>query len=395
MNEPEPLPGAVRELTERLRAAVQSGQWPAGARLPSTRQLAQQHQTSKKTVARALACLERDRLIERSPRRRAVVRGRGVRPGRGSQVVALLTPRDQALARTEPNWFGQILMAADEVLLDAGFHPLRMPVAAVPDRSDPRLPAQIDHLRQIHPAGVILTGGSPEAEHLTQLLDEREIPWVSLRPLNSRTPYNYVTLDFFDGCRAVGELFVRGGRRSVLYLGPAHTYGQMQMLAGFEYGVIRAGGRHEDVIHWPTDRLEEPAGYACMLDYCRAHKWPEAVLAAGDFLALGVIRACRELGADVPGRIGVVGATGYRMSAFTDPPLTVIQQPQQQLGHQLANLLLTCIQEGRHRIMGLHLTSEVVVRDSFTASPEVLAWINADSDLTPVIDGQIHEAASR
>lgn len=365
---------SARILAARLREAIVSGDWAAGMKLPSTRDLALRHGMSKKTVARVLGRLEREGLINRAPRKRAVVCGRGPT---GRRIVTLVTPANRLLSQTEPNWLGQVLLAADEALLAEGFHPARTALDIGALDSDDQLAAQLDRLVQDDLGGMLFTGDGAEAERIATMLDQRKVPWVSLRPITARTPYNYVTLDFFDACRAMGELFARSGRRRLLFMGVVETRMQMDMVAGFEYGVIRGGGRREDVTFWPCEGLDEAAGYARMCDYCREHDMPDGVFAGGDFLALGVIRACREFGAAVPDRVGVAGATGYEMTAFTDPPLTIIRQPMRELGREVARQLLACTHNQLHRVMGVHLIADVIVRDSLRVDPQIVEQVNA------------------
>ena len=44
-------------------------------------------------------------------------------------------------------------------------------------------------------------------------------------------------------------------------------------------------------------------------------------------MALGAIRAVRDLGLDVPGDVSVVGYDDTELMRFTDPPLTTVRQP--------------------------------------------------------------------
>lgn len=44
-------------------------------------------------------------------------------------------------------------------------------------------------------------------------------------------------------------------------------------------------------------------------------------------MALGVVRAARQRGLDVPARVSVIGFDDSQLIAFTDPPLTTVRQP--------------------------------------------------------------------
>ena len=67
---------------------------------------------------------------------------------------------------------------------------------------------------------------------------------------------------------------------------------------------------------------------------------PTAVLASTDVLALGVLRAARELGLNVPGDLSVIGYDDIEESARAVPPLTTVHQPLYQQGQDCARLLI-------------------------------------------------------
>lgn len=52
----------------KLRARIETGEWPSGAQLPTVSQLCEEYKVSRATIARALTVLESDRLITRVAR---------------------------------------------------------------------------------------------------------------------------------------------------------------------------------------------------------------------------------------------------------------------------------------------------------------------------------------
>lgn len=98
---------------------------------------------------------------------------------------------------------------------------------------------------------------------------------------------------------------------------------------------------------------------------------PTAVLAMSDAMAIGTMRAVRELGRDVPGDISVVGFDDIDMSVHTDPPLTTVHQPIRRKGEEAVRLLLTVVErrdiaKPEHR----RLETRLIVRGS-TGRPPV------------------------
>lgn len=67
---------------------------------------------------------------------------------------------------------------------------------------------------------------------------------------------------------------------------------------------------------------------------------PTAVLAMSDAMAIGALRAARELGLRVPDDLSIVGFDDLDVAEYTDPPLTTVHQPNRQKGEEAVRLVL-------------------------------------------------------
>ncbi|MDQ8702797.1 LacI family DNA-binding transcriptional regulator [Streptomyces sp. LHD-70] len=94
------------------------------------------------------------------------------------------------------------------------------------------------------------------------------------------------------------------------------------------------------------------------------------IVCASDLMALGAIRAARDLGLNVPGDISVVGFDDSPLIAFTDPPLTTVRQPVHAMGQAAVRALLEEL-AGTPAPPGEFLfLPELVVRGSTGAGPK-------------------------
>jgi serine phosphatase RsbU (regulator of sigma subunit)/DNA-binding LacI/PurR family transcriptional regulator len=89
----------------------------------------------------------------------------------------------------------------------------------------------------------------------------------------------------------------------------------------------------------------------------------DAVVAANDLMAFGVLRALQSRGIPVPGRMAVTGFDDLKESRHTIPPLTTVRQPIYELGYQAVILLLDQIQ-GKDIPQCMTLPTRVIVRQS-------------------------------
>ncbi|GAA0944233.1 LacI family DNA-binding transcriptional regulator [Nonomuraea longicatena] len=93
------------------------------------------------------------------------------------------------------------------------------------------------------------------------------------------------------------------------------------------------------------------------------------LVCASDLMALGAIRACRERGLSVPGKVSVVGFDDSPLIAFTDPPLTTVRKPIGAMASAAAQALLEEINGVPARHVELMFRPELVVRGSTGPGP--------------------------
>ncbi|HEU0038034.1 MAG TPA: substrate-binding domain-containing protein, partial [Verrucomicrobiae bacterium] len=96
----------------------------------------------------------------------------------------------------------------------------------------------------------------------------------------------------------------------------------------------------------PDFTVHEHYGYEVMSDYLKKNAGQfDAVCAAHDGLAFGVIRALTEAGLRVPEDVAVVGFDDQDPSAYFQPPLTTVRQPMREIGMEAARLLFRRLNE--------------------------------------------------
>ena len=65
-----------------------------------------------------------------------------------------------------------------------------------------------------------------------------------------------------------------------------------------------------------------------------------------DSVAIGAIRALRDLGKNVPDDISVIGFDGIDLGRFTIPRLTTVEQPVDEIAQRSVNILLDMMERG-------------------------------------------------
>ncbi|WP_267892090.1 substrate-binding domain-containing protein [Streptomyces sp. DSM 15324] len=94
-----------------------------------------------------------------------------------------------------------------------------------------------------------------------------------------------------------------------------------------------------------------------------------AVLCGNDDLALGVLRAAREAGRDVPGDLSVMGFDDAPYAAYTHPTLTTVRLDLEGLGRGAFGMLHRLLKPENAPAAPLGAEPELIVRESTGPAP--------------------------
>jgi DNA-binding LacI/PurR family transcriptional regulator len=110
------------------------------------------------------------------------------------------------------------------------------------------------------------------------------------------------------------------------------------------------------------------SGYEHGLSLLDRDERPSAIFAGSDLQALGVLRAARRLGLDVPGELSLIGYDNLPVTAWTEPALTTVNQPLRAMAGTAARMVLDLARGDELALHRVDLVTELVVRES-TAPP--------------------------
>lgn len=214
----------------------------------------------------------------------------------------------------------------------------------------------VRHLCQMQVSGILLSTVHDSAAELA-LTREAGIPLVMIDHCNP--PSGAVVCTILENNQAAGEMaaeeLIGAGRRHILFVGHSLTDFQAvrERWEGVKRYVERIGG---------SLRLAEtPSAAAATLRFIDSgglmvddgyavgqsiaalppEERPDAIVAATDFLACGLVNAFAEsTSIKVPKDVAVIGMEGDRMDAICAMPLTVVQAPGNDMGRQAMRQLL-------------------------------------------------------
>jgi len=202
------------------------------------------------------------------------------------------------------------------------------------------------HLTAQHVDGVLLLSLHDD-DPLPALLAERGLPAVlggrPARMLTGAQLGSFVDVDNAGGARiAVSHLAGLGRKRIATIAGPQDMGVGVTRLAGYREAVAEAGLPDDEGLIAYGD-FSEASGAGVMRELLTTRPDLDAVFAASDLMAAGALRALREAGRRVPDDVAVVGFEDSPVARQTDPLLTSVYQPVEEMGRQMALLLVATI----------------------------------------------------
>ena len=140
--------------------------------------------------------------------------------------------------------------------------------------------------------------------------------------------------------------------------------------AGF-FAALAAAGLESSASHVVEGDWSAPAGYTGLQEMFARPDPPTAVFAQNDGMAVGVLRAARDMGLLLPAQLSVIGVDDIPLASYFAPPLTTVRQDFAAIGREAANLLIEVIEEPQKPPRHLLLPAELVIRRSTSRLSEM------------------------
>lgn len=214
-----------------------------------------------------------------------------------------------------------------------------------------------------HVDGVLLVslhGDDP----LPGRLAARGVPVVVGGRPPRHAPVSYVDVDNRQGASlAVQHLVARGCQTIATIAGPQDMSAGVDRLVGYRDALGDAGLLNDPHLEAVADFMQE-GGEAAMRLLLERRPDLDAVFIASDLMAAGALHALRAAGRRIPDDVAVVGYDDSPIAAMTDPPLTSVRQPIEEMGGEMARLLIRTAREPAASQRQVVLATELVPRRS-------------------------------
>jgi len=252
-------------------------------------------------------------------------------------------------------FYRAVLTGVGSVLEEAGF---RMLITPAP-RSSPEAP-QFVRMARAQEVDGILALGIVSSRSLLEVT-ETGVPVVVIDDFSPELPVPTVLNDDAWGADAATRHLAALGHRRIGYVGPFdHEFwaretkaGYLRVLAELE---MPADPVCEALVANTVDGGQQ--GAATLLSLWSP---PTAILAGSGKIAIGVMKAARERGVEIPDALSVVAMGDSEFASITDPQLTTIHIRTEEMGQRGAQLLLASIQ-GQDAVAPVLIRPDLVIR---------------------------------
>jgi LacI family transcriptional regulator len=216
--------------------------------------------------------------------------------------------------------------------------------------------------------GLIVMAPEIDAATLAANVPDR-IPLVLLNTPLTDGSYASLDVDNYGGARQVTEHLLGLGHRRIAFIaGGERNHDSQERRRGFRDALARDSAA--EALELAGD-FTEAAGFEAARALLADGRLPDAIFAANDSMAVGVLSALGQRGVRVPDDVAVVGFDDIPIAQYTTPPLTTVRVAIASLGARAAERLFRAIQAPFPAERGQEiLPTDLVVRGS-CGSPRV------------------------
>ena len=281
-------------------------------------------------------------------------------------AISLVTRKTKTIGLIIPNignpFFAELALSIEECVSKQGYNLILC-------NTNERYQKDIDYLKLLSARRVdgLLIAISPtkDKEEETKIIDtinHLDLPVVAIDRWLTGMNCNRVSIDHRLGAQLATNYLINLGHRQIATItGPLSVYTGRRRLTGFKEALEAHSIPVNEKLIIEGD-YSFNSGYQSGLKVLKEH--PTAVFVANDMMAFGLLKAAKEMNISIPNDLSIVGFDNLLMSSLIEPQLTTINQPIDELGEKVCEMLFDLI-KGSHEITeDIKLKPNLVIRST-------------------------------
>lgn len=209
-------------------------------------------------------------------------------------------------------------------------------------------------------SGIILISAVHEKQKGHEIMEKYKVPCVLLTKVEELPNVSAILVDnvyaTYDSC----NLLIENGAKKIAFIGGRRSD---ERVKGYKKALEEHNILFQEELLTSCDYSIE-SGYNEILSLERSGINYDSVIAMNDIVALGCLRALKELSYRIPEDIQLIGFDNMLFSQYSDPALTTIQQPSTQMALTAVKDLVAAIEKNEKRDCPLRLQTKLLRRQT-------------------------------
>ena len=292
-----------------------------------------------------------------------------------AMASALRTARNTTIGLLIPSathyFFARALKGVEKAAAEAGYNIIITQSDDDPVREQQALRA----LASLRVAGILacVNGGAEESQEALEEVVRDEVPLVVFARRSETVCDQVVSDDFGGAFKAIEYLIQTGAKKIAYYSAPLQEQTSLDRFRGYQAALKKYDIPYDKKLflecYTRQDALVQTP------DFFQQIGVPDAVLAANDQTAAGILQSAKMLGISVPKELQICGFSNDMLTRHTDPMLSTVQRHAKEMGSEAMKLLIARIEEAANQQVGeekseraaaktIVLPTDLIVRES-------------------------------
>jgi LacI family transcriptional regulator len=218
-------------------------------------------------------------------------------------------------------------------------------------------------------ADALLLIGYHRDKTLYDFLESRSVPSLVAWSYDATEAQPAIGFDNISAMSALAELVIQQGHRNIACISApiASNDRARGRVNGIRLAMTRAGLSADDLVLTQTPYGIE-SGEAAFRHTLAAAPDTTVVMCGNDVLAIGALRAAKEMGLKVPQDISITGFDDIEIARLADPDLTTVHVPHREMGRRAASMLIQMVKQ-REVTASVELPTDIRLRRSLGPVP--------------------------
>ncbi|WP_224722392.1 LacI family DNA-binding transcriptional regulator [Paenibacillus vietnamensis] len=256
-------------------------------------------------------------------------------------------------------FFSEIARSVEDLAHSEGYSV----IVCSTDNKDDRIEKYIRLLEQKSVDGILIGTGVENADVLRHLAEKSLSIVMIAREAATMPVHSVLTDDFKGGALAAEHLIDRGHRRIAVLSENLKVSSSFERVRGFRFTLFEAGITLDEshIVSCDSSIRDGKRAAAALI---HGDNRPSAIFCCNDLLAVGALQAAKDARVKVPEQLSIIGFDGTILSTVTNPELTTIAQPINQMVKLAFDLLIHKVENADEIKQRIVMQPELIIRES-------------------------------